>query len=84
MRAIGPWLLALAVLPRVEDPWPDTLDLDFLATSAGAGALLALLAFAGAEPRCRERAILWGNVIGFVLGSVFYLVALLVQVFSNL
>lgn len=84
MRPVAPWLLVLLVLPRVEDPWPDTIGLGFLATAAGTGALLAVLAFATSDPRRRERAVLWGTVIGFGAGGAFYLVSLVAQLLSGL
>ena len=84
MRAIAPCLLALLVLPRVENPWPETIGLGFLATAAGTGALLAVLAFATSDPRRRERAVLWGTVIGFSVGGAFYLISLAAQLLSDL
>lgn len=83
MRSVVPWLLVLLLLPRVEDPWPNTIGLEFLATTAGIGALLAGLAFAAADARTRERAVLWGTAIGFGLGGAFYLVSLAAQLLSN-
>lgn len=84
MGPIIPWLLVLALLPRVEDPWPDTIGLDFLLTTSGAGGLLAGLVGAAAGSKRPERAILWGNLFGFLMGAAFYFMALLAQVISGL
>jgi hypothetical protein len=79
-----PWLLVLAVLPRVEDPWPDTIDLELpFALGAAGGALMGAIYF----PRCRERrehAMKAGFVVGFLLGSAFYVVSLAAQLISGL
>lgn len=84
MGVLAPFLLLFAILPRVEDPWPDRIGLGFLATAAGTGALLATLAFAAADARRRERATLWGTVVGFAVGSAIYLVSLAAQLFSEI
>ncbi|HYP55965.1 MAG TPA: hypothetical protein VEQ41_06655 [Solirubrobacterales bacterium] len=68
----------------MEDPWPETIGLGFLATAAGTGALLAAVAFATADPRRRERAVLGGTVVGFGVGGAFYLVSLVAQLLSHL
>jgi len=79
-----PWLLVLAVLPRVEDPWPDTIDLGLPFHMAAAGCVLAgVVCFLAAEEK-RERAIKLGGFFGFSLGSVLYFVSLLVQVACSL
>jgi len=84
MRAIVPWLLVLAILPRVEDPWPDTIDLGFPFATAAAGCVLAGAMWFLAAEKERERAIKLGGFLGFAVGSVFYLVSLLAQVMSSL
>jgi hypothetical protein len=84
MRAIAPWLLVLALLPRIEDPWPDAIDLGFPVATATAGGVLGGLFFAAATSERRELAIKWGGVIGFFVGSALYLISLLVQVASSL
>jgi hypothetical protein len=84
MRAIVPWLIFLAVLPRVEDPWPDTIDLGFLVLTATAGMVLAGVAFTRATQERRENALRWGLFLGFLVGAVFYFVALVTQVVSGL
>jgi len=57
MRAIVPWLFVLAVLPLVEDPWPDTIGLGFPITTTAAGGVLAGLVFAAATSKRRDLAI---------------------------
>jgi len=73
-----------ALLPRVEDPWPDTIGLDFPLTTAGAGGVLAGVLFNEAGPRRRDRATRLGAVVGFWLGAVTYGLSLIVQVGSSL
>lgn len=84
MRAIIPWLLVLAVLPRVEDPWPDTIGLGLPVMTATAGTVLAGVAFTKATQERRDGALRWGLFLGFLVGAVLYLVALLAQVVSRL
>jgi hypothetical protein len=84
MRAIVPWLLVLALLPQVEDPWPDTIDLELPFRMAGAGCVLAgALCFLVPQEK-REHAIKLGGFLGFSLGSAFYLISLASQVISGL
>jgi hypothetical protein len=84
MRAVIPWLLVLALLPRVENPWPDTIDLELpFALGTACGALIGALYFR-APRRRRQHAMEAGFVAGFLLGSAFYLVALAAQLISSL
>jgi hypothetical protein len=84
MHTIVPWLLVLALLPRVENPWPETigLNLPFVTGTAGA-ALAGVVRFRAAQDR-RERAILLGGFVGFLVGAVLYLISLAAQVASSL
>jgi hypothetical protein len=84
MRAIAPWLLVLAVLPRVEDPWPNTIGVELPIATAAAGSVLAGVAYSLATREKRERAIKIGGLSGFCVGGALYFVSLLVQVVSNL
>lgn len=52
--AIGLWLLTGSFLPRVEDPWPDTIGLDFPFTLSGACAALAAMVHFEAPPAKRS------------------------------
>lgn len=80
---ISLWLVNSSFLPRVEDPWPDTIGIGFPITTAAAGGALAGLGFAAATSKRRDVAIKWGSVIGFVIGSALYFISLLIQVISK-
>lgn len=84
MRSIAPWLLVLAVLPRVEDPWPDAVGLEFPFAMATGGVVLAGAVFSVVAREKRERAIELGGACGFLIGSLFYLVVLAAQLISAL
>lgn len=84
MRAIAPWLLILAVLPRVEDPWPDTIGVGLPFTTATAGAILASVAYVNATQERRDRAIGQGGFWGFFAGILLYVVSWIVQISSEL
>ncbi|MDX6623550.1 MAG: hypothetical protein QOE75_1482 [Solirubrobacterales bacterium] len=78
-------LLALAILaflPRVEDPWPDEIDLSFPFAVAGIFGTAAQFLVGSTTSEQRERAIQrWGKR-GLYAGAVFYLASLLAQVGS--
>jgi peptidoglycan/LPS O-acetylase OafA/YrhL len=82
--ALGLWHLVDSFLPRVENPWPDTIGLTFPFTlSAACGALVAL--FGPEAPRLRrDRAIRLGGLIGFCLGVLLYVVSLVGSIVSSL
>jgi hypothetical protein len=70
--------------PRVENPWPETIDLGFPFALAAAFGVVAT-AFSVRAPKARrDRAIGQAATAGFLLGSVLYLLALLVQLGSSL
>jgi hypothetical protein len=81
-----PWILhdlsAAGFFPRVEDPWPQTIDLGLPFTLAGAFGVLAGVVVDEADPDKRDRAIRRGGIVGFRTGIVLYLVSLLVQLSS--
>jgi len=77
-------LLLASFLPRVEDPLPDRIGLGLPFAAAAAGGVLAGMIFVRSAPARRERAMRWGGLAGFGLGAVVYLVALLVQVASEI
>jgi hypothetical protein len=83
MRTLVPWLLVIAVLPRVENPWPDTIGLGLPVMTAIAGMVLAGVAFTKAARERRDDAQRWGLFLGFLMGAVFYFVALMTQVVSG-
>lgn len=84
MWAVVPGLLLFAVVPRVEDPWPDTVGLWLPFSTWGVGMALAGVVFNRATQERREDAIRWGGFWGFVVGVLLYVLALLVQVISSL
>jgi hypothetical protein len=84
MRAIIPWLVVLAILPRVEDPWPETIGVELPFATAAAGSILAGVAYSLASQEKWERAIKLGGLFGFCIGSVLFFVSLPAQVVSGL
>jgi hypothetical protein len=77
-------LLVASVLPQVEAPLPDRIGLGFPFSMAGACGVLVGLAHTVSPPAKRDKAIRMGGLIGFLLGAVFYLLALLAQLTSQL
>lgn len=70
------------LLPRVEDPFPDTIGLGAIFSTAGAGGvlLLVLASIVGASEGQRDVWTRRGVVLGFAAGAFFYLLALVNQV----
>jgi hypothetical protein len=83
MRVIVSWLLAVALLPRVEDPWPDAIGLELPIVLAGAGGVVASVLCANASEPRRDEAIRGAGLWGLRLGALFYLLSLLEQVVSG-
>jgi hypothetical protein len=77
-------LLAGAIFPQVEDPWPDRIGFEFPFVLAGAGAVLAGIAYASAPRARRERAIGRFSAWGFWIGVLFYAASVVAQVVSSL
>jgi hypothetical protein len=77
-------LIANSVFPRVESPWPESIDLGLPVTLGGAFGVLAGVVHACSPRKRRERAITRGGAWGFGIGVLFYVAALVVQVMSNL
>jgi hypothetical protein len=71
------------VLPHVEDPWPNTIGLEFPFTAAGVGGVLASVLYAEARGRERSEVINAGGLYGFWLGAFFYALSLLNQIISG-
>lgn len=69
------------MLPRVEDPVPETIGLGTIFSVAGAGGvlLLVLAAMLGLPDRRRDAWGRRGMTVGFIVGLAVYLIALLVQ-----
>lgn len=84
MRTIAPWLLVLALLPRVDDPWPNSIGIDLPLTMAGGGSVFAGVIFSLAAREKWERAARLGGLAGFCVGALLYCLALVNQVVSNL
>jgi hypothetical protein len=77
---IVPQLFVGSILPRVEDPWPDTIGLGFPFAIAGAIGVLASVVYADAEEDRRDRAIRAGGLMGFRIGAAIYVISLVIQV----
>jgi hypothetical protein len=73
-------VMANLTLPRVDDPWPDSIGLGFPFAIGGAAGVLASLVAADTSQAERDRAIRLGNLWGFRLGAGFYLLSLIFQV----
>jgi hypothetical protein len=74
------WILVASVIPRVEDPWPASIGLEFPFTMAGVGTVLAGLIYAEASQSRRDRASHKGGLYGFGVGALIYALSLLNQV----
>jgi hypothetical protein len=72
------------LMPRVEDPWPDSIGLEFPVGLAAAFAVMAGVVKTGASKADRDRAISQAGLTGFLLGAGLYLVALVIQIGSAL
>jgi hypothetical protein len=71
-----------ALLPRVEDPWPESVGLDLPFSAAGIGGVLGNLVAAYGSPEEQARATsLWGLWF-FRFGALAYLLLLVNQVLS--
>lgn len=69
-----------SILPRVENPWPDTIGLEPPFAMAGAEGVLASVSCAEAAQTERDHAISQGGLRGFRLGAAFYVLSLLNQI----
>jgi hypothetical protein len=72
-------LLLASVVPRAEDPFPEQIGISAPFVGAGAGGVLAGIAFFAAAPPRQERAMKIGSLVGFALGAGAYLLALVIQ-----
>jgi hypothetical protein len=71
-----------AVLPRVESPWPETINIQLpFAFAGGAGALVDYLS-RDAPADLRARRIRRGGLCGLWIGTAFYALALSAQLLS--
>jgi hypothetical protein len=76
-------LLESALVPRVDNPWPERIGLGFPFAMAGAVGVLASLAAGDDDREARDRAIYRGGLWGFRFGAALYVVALMFQVASG-
>ncbi len=84
MKAID-WGYAIgAILPRVEDPWPERIGLGFPFMTSGAAAVAAGAFLVEMRPARRDRIVSRFSQAGFWVGAALYLLSLLNQVASNL
>jgi NADH:ubiquinone oxidoreductase subunit 6 (subunit J) len=69
------------VLPRVENPIPETIGLGTIISIAGAlgVASVFLATILGLPNSQKERWGMWGTTMGFLAGLAFYMIALLAQ-----
>jgi hypothetical protein len=82
--SIAFWFIAGSILPRVEDPWPESIGLEFPFTMAGAGTVLASIVYGEASHTRRDRASHRGGIYGFGVGALIYTLSLVSQVASGL
>jgi hypothetical protein len=80
MHSIAAGIFFGSILPRVENPLPESIGLGFPIATAGAGGVLAGVIYTGASPVRRNRAISLGGLFGFGIGAAVYLLSLAVQV----
>jgi hypothetical protein len=73
-------LLLGAILPRVENPLPESIGLGFPFALAGAAGVLAGMFYADASPAERDHAVRQTALAFFRIGVVIYLLSLVVQV----
>jgi hypothetical protein len=77
-----PGILLSVLLPRVEDPIPETIGVSAIFSAAGAGGVLALAAgsMLGLPEGQQDALARRGVNLGFAGGVLFYVVALVGQV----
>lgn len=69
-----------SIIPRVENPWPETIGLELPFATAAAGGVLATVLFANASKSRRDRQTRQLVILGFYLGVVVYVITLAVEV----
>ena len=86
-RRVFPITLALldgSIPPRVEDPLPDSINLGFPLTLAGAASVFIGVLYANAPAERRDKRVRLAGLAGFWAGAVLYVLSLAVQVISAL
>jgi len=76
-------LVVISLLPRVENPWPESIGLELPIVMAGVGGVVANVLYASASKAQRDGAVRYGGLGGFGVGTLFYLLSLLDQVVSG-
>ena len=72
----------IASLPRVEDPWPESVGLDLPFSAAGVGGVLGNVVAAGRTPEERARVTGVCGLWFFRLGALAYLLLAVNQILS--
>lgn len=72
-----------SVFPRVEDPFPERIGLEFPFALAAAGGVLASLLHIESSSAKRDRVVRWSGFVGFGAGVAFYLLSLAIQLSSR-
>jgi hypothetical protein len=78
--SIWTWLLLSSVLPRVENPWPESIGIELPFALAGAFGVAAGAWHADAPREKRDKAVAMGGAWGFRVGALLYALALVNQV----
>lgn len=76
------WLVAL--IPRAESPWPETVDLSTPFALAGVGGMIGELVRPGAAPARRDLFARRWSLAGLACGFAFYGCAIAYQLLSRL
>lgn len=72
------------VIPRAENPWPETVGIDLPFAAAGACGVVGEFVSTVKSGDRRELIVRRWGVFGFLLGAFLYAVALLIQLLSML
>jgi len=85
VSSLGVPLLGLvaSILPQAEDPIPDRIGPSDVIAWAGAGGVVGGIFFIASSAPKRDRAVRWGGLAGFVVGTALYFLALVVRVISG-
>lgn len=74
---------SVAALPRVEDPWPESIGLGFPFSLAGVGGVLGNVLWARHPGAEQQRMTSVGGLWGFRIGALSYLALSVNQILSN-
>ena len=76
-------LQLVAALPRVEDPWPESVGIDLPFSAAGVGGVLGNVVAAGKSSEERARLTSFVGLWFFALGVLAYLLLIANQLLSS-